>query len=123
MVAADPFHLFPASVETARLVKLAAPGLPETVLTDQLAVIVKRRSQSNAPAEYGVQDADWAIHVRPDSVPEPYAASPELLLDMIVQLASGRRFIIVDASHGFDYTAGRLQFLYLQARPYGKDGL
>lgn len=123
MVAADPFQLFPASVETARLVKLAAPGLPETVLTDQLAVIVKRRSQSNQPADYGMQDADWAIHVHPNTVPEPYANSPELLLDMIVELASGRRFLIVDASHGYDYTAGRLQFLYLAARPYGKDGL
>lgn len=123
MVSADPFQLFPASVEQARLVKLAAPGLPETVLTDTLTVIVKRRSQSNAPAEYGMQDADWAIHVHPDTVPEPYQASPELLLDMIVQLSSGRRFLIVDASHGYDYTAGRLQFLYLAARPYGKDGL
>lgn len=123
MVKADPFTLFPSSVEQARLVKLSAPGLPETVLTDKLTVIVKRRSQSNAPADYGMQDADWAIHVQPDTVPEPYAASPELLLDMIVQLGSGRRFLIVDASHGFDYTAGRLQFLYLAARPYGKDGL
>lgn len=123
MVSADPFQLFPASVETARLVKLAAPGLPETVLTDSLTVIVKRRSQSNMPTDYGMQDADWAIHVRPDSLPETYQASPELLLDMVVELASGRRFLIVDASHGYDYAAGRLQFLYLQARPYGKDGL
>lgn len=123
MVAADPFQLFPASVETARLVKLAAPGLPETVLTDTLTVIVKRRSQSNQPADYGMQDADWSIHVHPDSVPEPYQASPELLLDTVVELASGRRFLITDASHGYDYTAGRLEFLYLQARPYGKDSL
>lgn len=119
----DPFMLFPNAVEDATLVKLTAPGRDNETIADGLKVIVKRATQSDEPTDYGSRTLSRSIHIQPATIPEPYRSNPELLLDFIITLSTGRTYQITDASRGDDMADGVLRFIHVEARPYGRSSI
>lgn len=118
----DPFRLFPEQVETVKLWRYTAPGLPNELIA-VLRVIVKRTTQTDQPTEYGSRIGSRSFHIDPSTLPLDYVQDIELLPDLMLEMENGRVYQITDASRGDDMTMGETRFLTVTATPYGRDSL
>lgn len=118
----DPFRLFPEQVETAKLWRYTAPGLPNELIA-VLRVIVKRTTQTDQPTEYGSRISSRRFHIGPSTLPFAYVKDIELLPDLMLEMGNGRVYQITDASRGDDMTMGETRFITVTAAPYGRDSI
>lgn len=116
----DPFRLFPEQVETAKLWRYTAPGLPNELIA-VLRVIVKRTTQTDQPTEYGSRIGSRSFHIDPSTL--PYVQDIELLPDLMLEMENGRVYQITDASRGDDMTMGETRFITVTGTPYGRDSI
>lgn len=112
----DPFVLFPEQVETGRLVRKSAPGLPETGVCE-IAYILKRVRASNQPNEAASVSTNLRYHIKPDGLPDELG-EPSKWLDLILIDKLDDRYLIVEASRGDDMTTGQTLFWTVKARPW-----
>lgn len=118
----DPFRLFPEQVETAKLWRYTAPGLPNEQLAN-LQVIMKHSTQSDQPTEYGSRIGSRSFHIDPSTLPFAYVQDIELLPDLMLEMENGRVYQITDASRGDDMTMGETRFITVTGTPYGRDSI
>lgn len=118
----DPFRLFPEQVETAKLWRYTAPGLPNELIA-VLRVIVKRATQTGQPTEYGSRIGSRSFHIDPGALPFAYVQDIELLPDLMLEMENGRVYQITDASRGDDMTMGETRFVTVTGTPYGRDSI
>ena len=118
----DPFRLFPEQVETAKLWRYTAPGLPNELIA-VLRVIVKRTTQTAQPTEYGSRIGSRSFHIDPSTLPFAYVQDIELQPDIMMEIENGRVYQITDASRGDDMTMGETRFITVTGTPYGRDSI
>lgn len=118
----DPFRLFSKQVETAKLWRYTAPGLPNELIA-VLRVIVKRATQTDQPTEYGSRISSRSFHIDPSTLPFAYVQDIDLLPDLMLEVENGRVYQITDASRGDDMTMGETRFITVTGTPYGRDSL
>lgn len=118
----DPFRLFSEQVETAKLWRYTAPGLPNELIA-VLRVIVKRTTQTDQPTEYGSRIGSRSFHIDPSTLPFAYVQDIELLPDLMLEIENGRVYQITDASRGDDMTMGETRFIIVTGTPYGRDSI
>lgn len=118
----DPFKLFPEQVETAKLWRYTAPGLPNELI-GVLSVIVKRSTQTDQPTEYGSRISSRRFHIDPSTLPFAYVEDIELLPDLMLELENGRVYQITDVSRGDDMDMGETRFVTVYGNPYGRDSI
>lgn len=118
----DPFRLFPEQVETAKLWRYTAPGLPNELIA-VLRVIVKRTTQTDQPTENGSRIGSRSFHIDPSTLPFAYVEDIELLPDLMLELENGRVYQITDVSRGDDMDMGKTRFITVYGNPYGRDSI
>ena len=118
----DPFRLFPEQVETAKLWRYTAPGLPNELI-GVLSVIVKRTTQTDQPTDYGSRISSRRFHIDPSTLPFAYVEDIELLPDLMLELENGRVYQITNVSRGDDMDMGQTRFITVYGDPYGRDSL
>ena len=121
-VLCDPFKLFPEQVETAKLWRYTAPGLPNELI-GVLSVIVKRSTQTDQPTEYGSRISSRRFHIDPSTLPFAYVENIELLPDLMLELENGRVYQITNVSRGDDMDMGKTRFITVYGNPYGRDSI
>ena len=121
-VLCDPFRLFPNQVQTAKLWRYTAPGLPNELIC-VVTVIVKRSTQTDQPTEYGSRISSRRFHIDPSTLPFAYVEDIELLPDLMLELENGRVYQITDVSRGDDMDMGETRFVTVYGDPYGRDSL
>ena len=121
-VLCDPFRLFPNQVQTAKLWRYTAPGLPNELIC-VVTVIVKRSTQTDQPTEYGSRINSRRFHIDPSTLPFAYVQDIELLPDLMLELENWRVYQITDVSRGDDMDMGETRFVTVYGNPYGRDSI
>lgn len=117
----NPFTLFAPAVENGELWRFTAPGLENVKLCD-VRMIVKRVTGSDAPSDYASKSVVRSAHLAPYTIPADRLLNVDSLVSLILKV-NGENFLITNVSRGDDMTTGKLSFVSVELKPYGKDSM